>query len=106
MKPHVLGSGAMRARRGGVAERLPLTSMVDMMTILIVFLLQSFSDDGSLLTPAAGVELPVASEGARPWNTISIEVAAHEIRVLAKPLKPAALRALLAQWRVTRSAAE
>ena len=33
-------------------------------------------------------------------------VSAQEIRVLAKPLKPAALRSLLAQWRVIRSAAE
>ena len=32
--------------------------------------------------------------------------ASHDIRVLNKPLRPAALRALLSQWRVTRGAAE
>ena len=32
--------------------------------------------------------------------------ASHNIRVLNKPLRPAALRALLSQWRVTRGAAE
>jgi hypothetical protein len=29
----------------------------------------------------------------------------HDIQVLSKPLKPAALRALMAQWRVQRVAA-
>jgi len=33
------------------------------------------------------------------------EARARDIQVLAKPLKPAALRALMAQWRVTRMAA-
>ena len=32
--------------------------------------------------------------------------ASHNIRVLNKPLRPAALRALLSQWRVTRGAAK
>ena len=32
--------------------------------------------------------------------------AAMNVHVLNKPLKPAALRALLAQWRATRVAAE
>jgi hypothetical protein len=33
------------------------------------------------------------------------EAQAHEVKVLSKPLKPAALRALMAQWRVQRAAA-
>jgi hypothetical protein len=33
------------------------------------------------------------------------EARANDIQVLHKPLKPAALRALLAQWRVQRVAA-
>ncbi|MCA9728855.1 MAG: biopolymer transporter ExbD [Candidatus Eisenbacteria bacterium] len=86
MKTRLSGSRSAPARRGGPAERLPLTSMVDMMTILIVFLLQSFSDDGSLLTPAAGVALPVATSGERPWSTISIEVTEGEIRVDGAPV--------------------
>jgi hypothetical protein len=33
------------------------------------------------------------------------EARAHDIQVLSKPLKPAALRALMAQWRVQRATA-
>ena len=80
MKSRILGSSARTARAPKPTERLPLTSMVDMMTILIVFLLQSFSDDGSLLTPASGVALPIGANGDRPWNTVSIEVTETEIR--------------------------
>ena len=80
MKSRILGSSARTARAPKPPERLPLTSMVDMMTILIVFLLQSFSDDGSLLTPASGVALPIGANGDRPWNTVSIEVTETEIR--------------------------
>ncbi len=35
-----------------------------------------------------------------------LDVGKHGIQVLSKPLKPAALRALMAQWRVQRVAAE
>ena len=66
---------------GNQAERPQLTSMVDMLTILIVFLLQSFSDDGSLLTPAPGVGLPLATSGGPVPVTLSIEVTESAIRV-------------------------
>ena len=41
--------------------RPQLTSLVDMMVILVVFLLHSFSADGQLVEPAAGIELPASS---------------------------------------------
>ncbi len=51
-------------------------------------------------------EMPAVLVTADRTEELRAQAAAHEIRVLAKPLKPAALRSLLAQWRVTRSAAE
>ena len=53
-----------------------------------------------------GGDLPAVLVTADRTEELRAEAAACEIRVLAKPLKPAALRSLLAQWRVTRSAAE
>lgn len=73
--------GTRRPARDAGRERLPLTSMVDMMTILIVFLLQSFSDDGILLAPSPEVALPVAATGDRPQVSLSIEVTGGEIRI-------------------------
>jgi biopolymer transport protein ExbD len=55
--------------------------MVDMLTILIVFLLQSFSDDGSLVVAAPGVGLPVAVNGERVQTALSVEVTESAIRL-------------------------
>ena len=53
-----------------------------------------------------GVHLPAILATADRTPEIRDEAADHNIRVLNKPLKPAALRSLLSQWRVTRGAAE
>lgn len=46
-------------KKSGYAE-LNLTSMVDMLTILVVFLLQTFSASGELLTVSKNIQLPEA----------------------------------------------
>ena len=46
-------------KKSGYAE-LNLTSMVDMLTILVVFLLQTFSASGELLTVSKNITLPEA----------------------------------------------
>jgi biopolymer transport protein ExbD len=46
-------------RKSGYAD-LNLTSMVDMLTILVVFLLQTFSASGELLTVSKNIVLPEA----------------------------------------------
>jgi biopolymer transport protein ExbD len=43
---------------------LSLTSMVDMFSLLVIFLLQTFSTSPEMLMVTKGVELPVASSGA------------------------------------------
>ena len=49
----------MGGRKSGYAD-LNLTSMVDMLTILVVFLLQTFSASGELLTVSKNITLPEA----------------------------------------------
>lgn len=49
------------SKRSTYAE-LNLTSMVDMLTILVVFLLQTFSASGELYTKGPNMELPKASQ--------------------------------------------
>lgn len=51
---------ARKARSGGEAK-LNITSMMDMFTIILVFLLKSFSTQGQLVTPAKGLLLPTSS---------------------------------------------
>ena len=58
------------------------------------------------LREAYGVDLPAILATADRSPEVRDLAASHNIRVLNKPLRPAALRALLSQWRVTRGAAE
>ncbi|MFK8252398.1 hybrid sensor histidine kinase/response regulator [Ancylobacter terrae] len=53
-----------------------------------------------------GAALPAVLITADRSKRVRDTARATEMEVLNKPLRPAALRALLAQWRVTRSAAE
>src|SRR6201995_2060723 len=55
---HFVASGGS-GKKSGYAE-LNLTSMVDMLTILVVFLLQTFSASGELLTVQKNIVLPEA----------------------------------------------
>src|SRR5690606_987200 len=53
-----------------------------------------------------GEEIPAALVTADRSPAVREEARASDIQVLNKPVKPAALRAFLAQWRVARPAAE
>ena len=53
-----------------------------------------------------GPDLPAILITADRSPHVRDEARAHDVQVLSKPLKPAALRALMAQWRVQRVAAE
>lgn len=56
------------------AVRLQLTSLVDMMTILLIFLLKSFSMDGEMLTPAVDLELPASTSDERTAPAVNVAV--------------------------------
>jgi CheY-like chemotaxis protein len=53
-----------------------------------------------------GDDLPAALVTADRSPTVREEARAKNIQVFNKPVKPAAMRAFLAQWRVSRPAAE
>jgi CheY-like chemotaxis protein/anti-sigma regulatory factor (Ser/Thr protein kinase) len=52
-----------------------------------------------------GADLPAILITADRSPRVRDEARAHDVQVLSKPLKPAALRALMAQWRMQRAAA-
>ena len=53
-----------------------------------------------------GANVPAILLTADRTQAVRLEAEAKDIKLLNKPLKPAALRALLAQWRISRVAAE
>jgi biopolymer transport protein ExbD len=73
----------------GVYAALNLTAMVDMMTMLVVFLLSTFSASGEILMSQKGVELPTALNDKdldrAPIITISADTIAFKGEPVADP---------------------
>lgn len=74
------GAGKPNARANGVAKP-QLTSMVDMLTILLVFLLKSFSAEGNLVTPSQDLLLPESSSELTPAPTLNVEISSRGLNV-------------------------
>lgn len=70
-----------RKARGGGEVKLNITSMMDMFTIILVFLLKSFSTQGQLITPAEGLTLPESSIERTADEALSIKVSRSKIAV-------------------------
>lgn len=78
--------GGSHGKRSGYAD-LNLTSLVDMLTILVVFLLQLFSASGELLTVQKNIKLPDAKNfkdlEAAPIIAISADAVTLDGRMVA-----------------------
>ena len=65
---------------------LQITSMADIFTILLVFLLKSFSTGATNLAPSADMVLPEVKESVPLIETLKLEVAKNTIIVDEKPV--------------------
>lgn len=66
---------------------LRLTSMIDIFTILLIFLLKNFSAEGQILTTADDLTLPVSSAVNPPGTTSIVTITTEWILVDGKPLE-------------------
>lgn len=80
----------IRGRRRGKGRRLAglqvggglkLTSMMDILTSLLLFLLKSFVAEPQVVAPASGVALPVSASDDRPEDSIVIVVSNEGVTV-------------------------
>lgn len=79
-----------RPRRGGkrsIVAMLPLTAMVDMFTVLAVFLLQNYQTTGEVIELRDDVKLPKASQTKelKPANVVMVspkEITLDKIKVI------------------------
>jgi len=75
----------VRAKRG-VYAALTLTSLVDVMTIIVIFLLMNFSANGEVLYMSKDIRLPDAYHGAQleraPVVSVSAEAVTFDGRML------------------------
>ena len=58
-----------------------LTSLIDVMTILLVFLIQSFSAEGNLITTQTDIKLPYSEAKKTPLPTYMVQITKTEVRI-------------------------
>jgi len=75
-----LGRGRRRSRNTGVVK-LNITSMIDMFTLMVVFLIKNYSSQGQLVTPATGLVLPTSTVESIAKEALSIMVSSNTIMV-------------------------
>jgi biopolymer transport protein ExbD len=66
--------------------RPQLTSLIDVMTFLLVFLIKSFSVQGDVITPSTNLELPESSSHKSPKPAASIEITQATVMTEGKVL--------------------
>jgi biopolymer transport protein ExbD len=70
-----------KARRTKAKDDLNITSMMDMMTIILVFLLKNFSATEVTVTPSDKLKLPTSSAKRDPDVAVSVVVQKDQILV-------------------------
>jgi biopolymer transport protein TolR len=51
-----------------------MTSLIDILTLLLVFLIQSFNAEGTLITPSSDLQLPQSSSKKQPSPSMMLEI--------------------------------
>ncbi|MBN2412289.1 biopolymer transporter ExbD [candidate division KSB1 bacterium] len=77
-------TGTKRTKRGTFS--LKLTSMIDMFTILLVFLLKSYSAEGQIMTITKDLKLPESTSQMQPKVTSIIAITQEWILVDGRPI--------------------
>ena len=63
-----------RIKIRSVHTPLRLTSMMDILTVLLLFLLKSFVVEGEVISPVPGVDLPESSSNTTPQASVVIAI--------------------------------
>jgi biopolymer transport protein ExbD len=70
-----------RRRRNPEDVKLNITSMMDMFTIILVFLLKNFSTEGAIITPADNLTLPKSTVETRAKEALSVKISRNSIMI-------------------------
>jgi biopolymer transport protein ExbD len=65
----------------GEIKELNITAMMDLMTIILVFLIKSFSASSITVTASEDIRLPLSAARATPKDTVAITITAKAIMV-------------------------
>ncbi|MCB9779146.1 MAG: biopolymer transporter ExbD [Alphaproteobacteria bacterium] len=75
-----------KARRQSAEAGLNITSMMDMMTIILVFLLKSYSTSDVSVAPSDNLQLPTSTSQKAPELAVNLVVAKDQIVVDGVPV--------------------
>ncbi len=82
-----ISSGRKRRRRHGSDEiALQITSMADVFTILLVFLLKSYSVSAIDIDVGKEIKLPIANGGSESVEAMKVQVTAGSITIEGQPI--------------------
>jgi biopolymer transport protein ExbD len=85
MRGYLAHTAAMARKRhateGAVVARLQLTSLIDIFTVLLLFLLKSVVVGGAVVTPFPGVQLPASSSTASFKESPVLVITSNEVVV-------------------------
>ncbi len=70
--------------------RPQLTSLVDVMAIILIFLIKTFSTEGNIITPSSDLELPVSTSEKKPSPRWSIEISRNAVMSEGAYISPTA----------------
>ena len=82
-----INHSVLPGKHGGKSSgtfRPQLTSLVDIMTILLIFLIKSFSVEGNIMTPSPDLQLPVSNSKVHPKVISTIEITQNSVIVEGK----------------------
>jgi biopolymer transport protein ExbD len=66
--------------------KMQITSLVDMMTVLVVFLLKSFSAEGDIITPSNGLTLPSSTAKKKAEVAFRLSITQYHLLVEGQPI--------------------
>lgn len=75
----------LKNRRLNTEMSLQITSMADIFTIILVFLLKSYTTGAINLSPSKGVILPEAHAADVPVEALKVEISAQAVQVEGEP---------------------
>ena len=78
--------GRKRRKGGGEFAKPQMTSLVDVLTVLVFFLLKNFSTEGDIVTQTKNLELPESSAKARPEQMLNISISSKHILADGNPV--------------------
>lgn len=78
--------GRSRRKNGDQFAKPQMTSLVDVLTVLVFFLLKNFSTEGDIVTQTKNLELPMSSSKAKPEQMLNIAISAKHIMVEGTPV--------------------